>query len=778
MPLQYQQLVLRDFDGGITDNYINADPNRYKSADNFIIDDNGLRLRGGNKVVYQAEAIQRIKGLFRLNEDMFVQRIASFFRFNNGALENIAPPNVGSFFPYANDDSYPSAAEWRDQLHVAGTGIGTDYNAPMRVWKDDTNTWRTVELGLDNFDGSTIVNAPTLVEEDTELNAQRYLYRLIYEYEYKVGDTTFLNVSSFHQFAQDIPAMNKRIGQGTVVNISGFPDLNNPRIDYDNVKIGIYRTDDSINGGGTTFGKVGEVEATAALRAISGNTVFIDNTPDTEILNGFVPLLYTQDGSVEHFKVPKCKHMFIVNNTAYYLNVIEELESGDVIRPYRFVQSIPNAPSATDPTFFEDVDDVIIGGSHINNFPLIFTKSYIYRIEGVISASGDGSIRKRVISDTIGCVSHRGIVRTGQGVYFAGLHGFYVTDGYQYRLLTEENDDSYAEIVGSGEKIVGTYDEKNELIIWACGESGSSENNVAWVLNLKSGRFTKLRGLSIVFNTILYRNDVIFRGDEAGYIYEHNDEETSDVRRDLTEPVDNWESQRIPFLFESVAVDFGNPHVRKWGQEFTLSLKSDVPAAVTLTCNDEDGEKVKTMKEMVFQGSWVWRDDNFFWRDPQFVWRLAETQVKQRRFPRSSARFRRRQIRIEPAVTTLYKSDDIATCTLAEDPSDSSRTLATIEDGKWPKNILEDNIFFEVNTMDPATDDDYQIAYLIVERLSDTEIIIAGQLGITYAGTGRKWLIRGYRRSQRMEIKAMSFKAAPLDNVGGEYKTSESGENA
>ena len=765
MPLQYQQLVLRDFDGGITDNYINADLNKYKAADNFIIDDNGLRLRGGNKVVYQAETNQRIKGLFRMNEDMFVQRIGSFFLYDNGSLQNIAPPNSGAFFPFADDESYPSATEWRDQLHVAGTGIGNNYNRPMRVWKDDTDTWRTVELGLDEFDGTGMTLTPTVSGA-----SHSYLYRFIYEYEYKVGDTTFKNVSNFYQVAVTTGAP---IGVGCIVNITNFPDLFNPRLDYDNVKIGIYRTDDSLDGGGTIFAKVGEVEATDAGRIANNNVVFADDAPDVDVLNS-ADLLYTEGGLVEHFKPPKCRYMFIVNNTAYYLNVIEELNAGDEIRPYRFVQSIPNAPAAVDPTFSEDVDDVITGGSHINNLPLVFTRSYIYRIEGSIRADGTGIIRKRVISDTIGCISHRGIVRTGQGVYFAGLHGFYVTDGYQYKLLTEDNDDSYAEIVGSGENIVGTYDEKNELIIWACGESGSSENNVAWVLNLKTRKFTKLRGIGMIFNTIIYRNDVVFRGDELGYIYEHNEQETSDVRRDATKLVSEWQSERIPYVFETVVVDYGNPHIRKWGQEFTLSVKSDVPAAVALTCNDEDGEKVKVMKEMVFQGSWVWRDDNFFWRDPEFVWRLAETQAKQRRFPRSSARFRRRQVRIEPAIVSLYKSDNIETCTLAEDPNDDTRTLATIENGKWPTNILDDNIYFEV----PPNNDYYQTAYLIVERLSDTEIIIAGQLGKTYAGTGRKWVIRGYRRSQRMEIKAMSFKAAPLDNVDGEYKTSESGENA
>jgi len=751
MPFKYDEIVIRDFTGGITDNYINANKNQYEIADNYLINDNGLELRSGNHVIYDSESLQRIMGLFAMNDDLFVIRGASFYRFNLGALDIIQPPSLSSFFPVENDQSYPSASEWRNQLHVTNKGVGNIYNRPMRVWKNDLNVFETVELGLPAFDGSGVLFTPTAVGATFN-----YLYAIIYEYTYKVGDTTFKNVSTVFQEAV---TTGTAIGASSV-NITNLPILNEARLDNSVIIKGIYRTQHN----GTVFRKVGDVN--------NATTIFTDNIPDaTTWADGI--LLYTDGGLVQHSQAPKCKYMMIVNDIAYYMNVIEELSTGEELRPYRFVQSIPNAPSAVDETFFEDLDDDIIGGAHVKGLPIIFTKSFIYRIEGRLNVDGTGTIRKRVISDTIGCVSHNGIVRTGQGIFFAGLHGFYVTDGYTYRSLTAEKlDDSYQKLVDTiaqGERIVGTYDQKNERILWACSDT-TAENDLEWVLDLKSLNFTKINGIEMFFTHILYKDGNILRGDEQGFIYEFDDDDATDVRREFGVPSADWQTERIPYKYKSAAIDGGNPHIRKWGHEMTISIKSNVPAALKLTSNNDDGEKIKVMKEIRLSGSWIWRDPNFVWRNPEFVWRLAETQSSQRRFPRGSARFRRKQVQIEPARTNLFKSDNIdladASYVDAGDPNEFYIDIPITT--KWPTNILLDFITFE--------DTDYVVEHQIVERVTDNRLRITG--GTLFPGTDKKWVIKGFKRPQRMEIKALSITMAPMDNTGGDYKTSESGENS
>lgn len=863
MPLRYQQLYFNNFDGGITDNYINADINQYKTADNFIIEDGGLRLRYGNRVIFNASSTERIMGLFNMNEEVFFAKGDSFYKLENAVYEEqktfaelqapidvsgsirdakaatwvlreflsgeivyvhfdtehstvqikpedavdlqnitytvygferynnelIINPPLASFFNVADETSYPSAAEWQDQLHVVNSGVTEptrEYNYPMRVWKESESpeVYKSVRLGLPQFEIDDLPGE-IVFPQNQDLSPtpnHQYLYYFHYEYEYFVGDIRFKNVSTVYS---EIAATAAPIGTvnppfDNTVQIAGFPDLNEARIDNDSVRIGIYRTTD----GGTTARKIGEVP-----NGYGG--VFVDNVKDEDIATGGVdelgqPLddagivLYTEGGLSEHYPAPKCRYLMIVNDTAYYMNVIEETSAGEEFRPYRFVQSIPNAPSAVDPSNFDDLDDVIVGGSHIDGVPLIFTKSFIYRIEGAVSADGSGSIRKRVISDTVGCLSHNSIVRTNDGVFFAGNNGIYVTDGYRTKLLTEELDDTYAELVSTqlkSDRITATYDAKNELIYWAFSEKGD-ENDVCWVYNIKKGGFTRTRGIQMDFSSLMFFQKYVMRGDSLGYIYEFNEDDSSDLRRDPFNPfATDWEKERIDYEFETVAIDGGNPHARKWGHECTFSITSSIPSAIAVYSNNDDGEKTIEMKEIKLNGSIVWQSPNFVWRDEDFQWRLSGTQTRQRRFPRGSARFRRKQILIKPSITNLYKSDTYDLADVYVNPDDDQKLIVEIQgNAKWPEDITKDIIRFDADKYINATG---VVDERIVERLDDKRIVIdRGQVAERIGGDYYRWTIVGYKRDQALEIRAMSVKFAPLDNVSGEYKSSEAGENS
>ena len=857
MPLNYSQLFVNDFNGGITDNYINAEVNQYKSADNFIIHDGELRLRFGNRVIYNASSTQRIMGIIKMNEEAFFGKGDSVFRFHDAnysqahtyaslqasivtgasirdaknaewtltkllsgekqgvkivtdhlslqidpadaaALDNsilyrlegyerfnnqtiINPPN-GTFFSVADDTSYMASAEWRDQLHITNSGTTSPvvYNDPMRLWKESESpdVYKAVRLGLPAF----FVNPPftEMTAPIVSGTALSYIYTMIFEYEYFVGDIKFKNVSAVHI---ETVQLATAIDTGNGVQIGNFPDLTGvPRLDTTNIKIGIYRSQAAETGAGTVSRKIGEVS-----NGFAG--VFLDEVKDEDYTStGFDELgspiddagilLYTNGGLLEHFPAPKCKYLMVVNDICYYMNVIEELNSGDEIRPYRFVQSIPNAPSAVDLLSFEDLDDVIVGGNHINGLPIIFTKSFIYRIEGQINADGTGNVRKRVISDTVGCLSHKSIIRTNHGLFFAGNNGIYITDGYQVTSLTApELDDSYAELVSTVNKsnrITGTYDEKNELVYFGFSEI-ESENDVCWIYNINKRGFTKIRGIRMLFTSLMFFKKYVMRGDELGYIYEFNEGDSSDVRRDNSNPyATDWQKERIDFKYETVSIDGGNPHVRKWGNEFTVSLTSDIPSAMGLSSNNDDGKRVKPMKEIRLSGSWIWGDENFIWNDTDFEWRVSETTVKQRRFPKGSARFRRKQISIEPTQVNLYRSDIFDQAEVLDNPLDAQEYYVDLPaDRGWPIHILNDSITFDVIDY---TSPNVIINKRILRRESDQRIVI--ESGGVIGGAGKNWVISGYRRDQRFAIRGISVTFAQLDNVGGEYKISESGENA
>ena len=67
MPLDYQQLKISDFSGGITDKYVNAQPNEHKEITNYYINEIGKpELINGYGVVYESTVLSRIMGIFEL----------------------------------------------------------------------------------------------------------------------------------------------------------------------------------------------------------------------------------------------------------------------------------------------------------------------------------------------------------------------------------------------------------------------------------------------------------------------------------------------------------------------------------------------------------------------------------------------------------------------------------------------------------------------------------------------------------------------------------------
>jgi hypothetical protein len=193
-----------------------------------------------------------------------------------------------------------------------------------------------------------------------------------------------------------------------------------------------------------------------------------------------------------------------------------------------------------------------------------------------------------------------------------------------------------------------------------------------------------------------------------------------------------------------------------------------------LKSNNDDGKKVIPMKEIRLSGSWIWRDENFIWRDTDFEWRVSETVVKQRRFPKGSARFRRKQVALEPVITNLYRSDIFDVAEVLVNPADPEQYFVDVPaDRSWPEHIIGDAITFDLIDYVSAS---VIINKRILDRPSDQRLVI--ESGGMHVGIDKNWVISGYRRDQKFEVRGISIKFAPLDNVGGEYKTSESGENA
>jgi hypothetical protein len=763
MPLQYQTTRIADFSGGITDKYINAPDSKYKKAEGFNITERGLELRSGFVVAYDQESLQRMMGIWALNDDMFVLRGSSVYYFdkNAGTLTLVNTPNATLFFNYFGASVFPNAIEWKDTLLMSNTGqvSPVDFDTPMRIYRDNNGVIRSHELGLPEYPAGTIPNPFDPGAGKT------YDYAFVYEYTYYVGDTQFKNVGVPYFYdgvtkVNDIDAIN-------YVNVQFFQTIlpAGNRLDTANIKIGIYRTKEYLSSDFGTYYKVGEV-----ANGFAGT--FVDNVTDANLVTGVT--LYTSSGEVERYKPPRCKYILAVNDIVYYLYAIEEAPGGDIIHPYRFYQSIPGTADAFDPSFYKDVDDEIMGGTHINGSPIIMTSTYIYRVESAIDIFGNGTIRTRVISDSAGLLNHNSIVRTGDKVFFAGNNGFYVTDGFKAEILpaSKELQDSYRRFTNSAAKrsrIWGTYDIFHERIIW-CMADNNSENNYWWILDLNTGGFTTATGKTFFSSAVLAMEDEIYRCDDQGYIYRHRDDYYNDYVRDTSVPATSWRKTHIPFDYISAAVDFGDPHIRKWVRELTLSTSTQGKIAYDIESINDDGRQQLPMKQVQFINTIIWDDPAILWGDPDLIWRMPNVFTKQRHFPRRSMRCRRKQVRILPAKIILFKSDTYGVADVDYvNPNDPTQLVVTLPDSiTWPLDIVDDTIYFE--------SEDYQIEHRIISRSNDTLVVVGG--GTIGPATGAKWIIKGYNKLQRFELNYLSMEFALITNEGAEYKQSEDGENA
>jgi hypothetical protein len=762
MPLQYQTRPIADFSGGITDKYINAPDNKYKSAVNFIITERGLELRAGFVVAYDQEATQRIAGIWKMNEDLFIIRGANAYYFDKdlGTVALVATPNATVFFNYNGSGVYPNAVEWKDQLLVANTGqvSPVDFDSPMRIYRDNTGAIKSHELGLPEYPVGTVFNP------QVPGAGKKYDYAIVYEYTYYVGDTQFKMVGV--PFYKDLVEQLNPIDAVNYVNVQLFQSIlpAGNRIDVNNVKIAIYRTKEYTASDFGVYYKVGEV-----ANGFAGT--FVDNVTDAALVTGVT--LYTTGGQLERYKTPRCKYIIAVNDIVYCLYAIEETSGGDIVRPYRFYQMLPGTADGFDPSFYKDVDDTLTGGTHINGSPIIMTETYIYRVESAIDSFGNGNIRTRVISDSAGCLNHNSIVRTGDRAYFAGNNGFYVTDGFKAEILPvcKELQDSYRLFTNSPEKrakIWGTYDLFHERIIWSMGDN-NSENNTWWVYNINSGGFTTANGASFFSSSAIGLDNEIYRCDDQGYIYRHRDDYYNDVLRDTGIPAVDWLKTHVPFDFISGALDFGNPHTRKWVRELTVSTSTQGKIAYDIESINDDGRQILPMKEVQFINTIIWGDPSFLWGDPDFIWRMPNVFTKQRHFPRRSMRCRRKQIRIKPAKIILYKSDTYGVADVDYvAPNDPTQLVVSMMGTiVWPSDIVGDAIFFE--------SEQYGKEHRIISRSNTTLVVVGG--GTIGPTVGAKWVIKGYNKLQRFELNYLSYEFSTLDNEGGEFKTAEEGAN-
>ena len=569
------------------------------------------------------------------------------------------------FYPHENnvsgngtDVGRVSGFEWRGQYYCTSS-------ACSRIRKVyPYSTWYTcLDVGLPPVNKTSINGSPS-----TGGSTYSYIYYFVWCHTYTVDGVTF---EVFGPAYSSVTATSgAALGGANTMSIAGMPTLANSSpassgessywTDSGQMKLNIYRT---TNGGTVPY----------YLTAINNSTSsYTDSTSDATISANAI--LYIDGGALDYFEAPHAKYLALCNNVAWAGNCSVASYSANGVRgsettyASRVYHSVPNIMDAWPTTNYVDMAEEVTGLAVLGSYPIVFTPTKVYRLEGNFDAFGNGAIVKRSISDTVGCYSNSSIVQLNGRLYFASIDGFYVTDGVRVQKISAHLNDSYvaafATPVAALCCIVGAVDATSGRIFWAQTYSGSA-TTVIWVLDTTFGisdksvfttwetTYTKTIACPVGLNAI-------YRGSATGYLSSASLISTGTSQYDRydyhfdnsgTVPSSVLTYSPITVEVSTCAMSFGSPTARKRTIRIDTTLRKF--GTYHLTVGLETRRDLETswtsLKDIRYRYNETTSRENTSWNAKGII------QAK-RMIPHNKVRSNYRQVRYTLPRTEMYDS--------------------------------------------------------------------------------------------------------------------------
>jgi hypothetical protein len=664
----------------------------------------------------------------------------------NSGWQTLQGPTGNAVFGAGTTANYCSWAAWRDHIYCTID----EFSTPRKIYRDGSGNLQVRNAGL-----PALASSPTITKSHTE--GTSYVYFLHYYYEYTVGTVTHVDRGPVTQI-QVTNGPDYTAGVGRSMSFASIPVLANSTTECHAtaaIKVKIYRT---VNGG--SVGKyVGEVT--------NGTTTFVDSVADS----GLGAAIYTNGGVVECDPAPQAKFLVIANDIGWYGYVKEGSEQ----KSFRVRQSLQGDIDSSPEDFITDVDGEITGMGAVGIYPIVFQQNRMYRLEGYVDNLGRGSVRKRIISDRVGTVSHNSIISTIKGLYFAALDGFYFTDGFSVQKLTEHLNESYGVIVSTStrrRRIYGAIDATNNLCFWACQRDDANSDNDSilvldayWGVKSESCFTAWSSGGDMKPTCLAFVSGVLYRGDTRGYVFKHPSDELNDPVVDTTTAPANWVDKQIIYDYVSCAFAMGSELLRKYVTQLVVVGKNETNLSVDVqSCND-DSQSWRSLKEIRYRDNITWEDEDVVWGDDGLIWDRSGSAIFLRSFAAGGLRCTYKQVRFTNAFTTIFRSDDYSQATV--DAAGETAQLTDVAE-EWPSIVVGYSIYFSV--------DNYTRGYEILARTDDT-LTIDDPDG-TLVNGDHKWIIKGYRINELFHIEAYTIVYDVIGESLTGYSKAEAGGNA
>ena len=759
--LAYTALELADFSGGITDYPFSAPMNKASVLDNFVIDPNKRPVMRPGSVVAQETDPQLPIGEIRINkllphdvEDIYyvIAGTKAFYP-SAGAFTELSGIGAVDAFNAGNADSISSFSEWNDHY----IGVNSDFALPIKIFKDEYGVPQVRTAGLPKMASSPTVT-PTA-------GANSYIWYFVYKYEYKIGDTTFIDLST-PIFVQKTNAAEPTVVNPTsITNIPALANAGGSSYDLTKITKQIYRT----TAGGKAAFFVAEIP--------NATTSYTDQTNDASVQTA-EPLYTTgpngTDGTAAYDAPPLAKFFHVMEGVGFY----GYLKEGTDEFPSRIRQSIPGDPDSCPEDFYIEVRHELRGISSFRGRLVAFGVNKVFRVDGLFDELGRGGMTYEEISKVTGCISTNSIVQTEYGIFFAGDSGFYWTDGYEVKKISDAINVRYQNMLSLIEdkrRIDGAYDAFNLKVYWTFKQaSDTAENDCIFVLDLRyyqpgDSSFTVWLNEG-VFNpcaVMVYKNE-LYRGDFYGFVYRHNTEYATDPRTDnLADPAD-WGTKAIIWDLRTVHLNFGLPSVRKWVAQVLITARNISNVSIQPYSINDDSSTQDAMKEIRFRDSLVWGDPEATWGDQTLAWNFQGLIEQRRRFPAGGLRCSYKQIRLTNSYTIVTSSDSYGTASI--DRVTKEVTLDNLA-LSWPTDLLDYDLVIKPNSGPSPSTNDFSLTLPIASRDSATQLTLSDPTdlintqypsGDGYSFDNVEWLIKGYPKSEVANFMSLVLYYAPL----------------
>lgn len=742
-----------EFTSGITDDPFDKDPKAAIELDNFNIEPDGSILSRPGSVVEDTTNPQIPAGAARIGAlidydngtNLLVQSQDKVYFRNPSAYSTITGPTANDVFSVGTEANNTTFSQWNNHVYLSNDG----FPSPMKIYKDSGGVFRVNNNGL-----PALASSPTCTPT---AGANSYIYAFHHSFSYTVGDQTFQDegpITTVEVNNADAPNSNQ-------IAITAIPVIANGATDNyatSTITIEIYRT----TNGGATYYKVGAVT--------NGTTTFNDTVSDATLATNAT--IYTNDGTVEFDPVPKHKFGHVINNIAYY-GFLQD--SSGVDFPFRIRQSTPLAPSSAPETFFTDLEDEIKGIGSVQSIPIVLCKRHIYRLEGNFDQFGRGGINPVRISDTAGCISHLSIVSAEGQLFWAGNDGFYTSDGYKVMKVSDKVNSRYKlfrDQADDVKRIYGTFDEENRRVMWAVQKNSSNvENDTVALLDLRWGlrdhsTFTTWSGTTFRASSLVFFNEDLYRADDNGIVYKHDPDTLTDPRVDPIVVAGSWEEETVIWTYESCSLNFGSSFFRKKPTRILTTARNIANTSIQIISIDDDGKRERYLRPIRWRNNVVWGDVNLVWGSTECKWKVLGVIEQWRRFPSQGLRVSFIRVKISNAYSVVSNSDTLGTAAC-----DSTAKTATLTDAgtkDWPSDVVDYRI---------STDADaYAEEFTILERTSDDVITVVDSSG-NFPNTTQKWLIKGYRKGEPLNLQGYVVHTANEDQQQITYETGDDGAN-